>query len=143
MPAVKKTFFTQLLWNLHPHIYRASGGKVLGKLGDNQILLLTTKGRKSGQPRTKALAYLTYGDASVVIGSFAGGPNHPSWWLNLLADPSAKIQRGAEVLEVRAREAEGEEREKLWSEMTAIEDGFNTDQEWTKRKIPVVVLDPV
>ncbi len=143
MPAVKKTRFTQLLWKLHPHIYRATGGKLLGKLGANQILLLTTTGRKSGEQRTKALAYLPYNEACVVIGSYAGGPNHPSWWLNLLADPEAQVQRGAEVTAVRAREAEGEERERLWSEMTAIEDGFDTYQAWTKRKIPVVVLDPV
>ncbi len=143
MPAVKKTKFTQLLWNLHPRIYRATGGRLLGRLGDNQILLLTTTGRKTGEPRTKALAYIPYGDACVVIGSYAGGPNHPSWWLNLLADSSATIQRGGTVTPVRAREAEGAERERLWAQMTAIEDGFNTYQTWTTRKIPVVVLDPV
>jgi len=77
------------------------------------VLLLTTTGRKTGEPRTSPLMYFPEGDACVVIASNAGKPQHPAWWLNLRADPRAAVQRGREVARVRAREAAGEERARL------------------------------
>ena len=94
------------------------------------------------QSRTRALTYIPRGDASVVIASYVGEPRHPDWWLNLLADPRAEIHRGAKELRVRAREADGEERERLWQELVAAVPDYAEYQTRTSRRIPVVVLEP-
>lgn len=143
MPAVRKTKMMELFWKVHPWLYRVSGGRIGGKVYGMPVLLLNTKGRKSGQPRTNALMYLPYGKASVVIASFAGEPRHPAWWLNLKAAPKATIQRGRETVEVVAREAEGEERERLWKQVVEVDSGYDEYRRRTTRRIPVVVLDPV
>jgi deazaflavin-dependent oxidoreductase (nitroreductase family) len=142
MPAVKRTRLMETIWRIHPWLYRVTGGRVGGKAMGMPVLLLTTRGRKSGAPRTKALMYLPKGDACVVIASFAGEPRHPDWWLNLEAHPEAEIQRGSETVRVRAREAEGEERERLWQEVVAKESGYAEYARRTTRRIPVVVLEP-
>jgi deazaflavin-dependent oxidoreductase (nitroreductase family) len=142
MPALRRTKLMELVWKLHPWLYRVSGGRVGGSALGMPVLLLTTTGRKSGEPRTTALTYLTQGDACVVIASYAGEPRHPSWWLNLEAAPRAHVQRGSRVTPMRAREAEGEERERLWAEVVERESGYATYQERTSRRIPVVVLEP-
>jgi deazaflavin-dependent oxidoreductase (nitroreductase family) len=143
MAAVRRTKLMELFWRVHPWIYRVTGGRLGANIGIAMpVLLLTTTGRKSNQPRTKALTYLPEGDACIVIASFAGEPRHPDWWLNLQANPRAEIQRGAAVTRVRAREAEGAERERLWQRVLAAESSYATYQERTSRRIPVVVLEP-
>ncbi len=142
MPAVKRTPVVELFWKVHPWIYRVSGGRIGGRLVGLPVLLLTTVGRKTGQPRTCALTYIPKGDASVVIASYAGEPRHPDWWLNLAADPRAEVQRGAARLRVRAREADGDERARLWDEIVAKNADYATYQTRTSRRIPVVVLEP-
>jgi deazaflavin-dependent oxidoreductase (nitroreductase family) len=142
MPAVRRTRAMELFWQLHPWLYRVSGGRIGGKVLGMPVLLLTTKGRKTGATRTRALTYFPQGDASVVIASFAGEPRHPHWWLNLLAHPEAEIQRGSETTRVRAREAQGEERERLWKHVVATAPDYATYQQRTSRRIPVVVLEP-
>jgi len=143
MPAVRRTKFMEFMWKIHPWVYRTSGGRLLGSMMGMPVLLLTTKGRKSGEPRTRALMYLPKGDACVVIASFAGEPKHPAWWLNLQADPHATIERRGTVTRVVAREAEGNERAALWQEAVAAEAGYATYAERTTRQIPVVVLEPI
>jgi deazaflavin-dependent oxidoreductase (nitroreductase family) len=106
------------------------------------VLLLTTTGRRSGKPRTRALTYLPQGDGAVVIASFLGEPRHPDWWLNLRADPRATVQRGGTVTVMRAREAEGEERTRLWRELLERAPDYAEYQTRTTRRIPVVVLEP-
>ncbi len=142
MPAVRRTKLMEFVWKIHPWIYRTSGGRLLGSMMGMPVLLLTTKGRKTGEQRTRALMYLPKGDACVVIASFAGEPKHPAWWLNLQADPHATVERRGVVTRVVAREAEGDERETLWREAVAAEGGYATYAERTTRQIPVVVLDP-
>jgi deazaflavin-dependent oxidoreductase (nitroreductase family) len=142
MPAVRRTKLMELFWRVHPWLYTASGGRIGGKAFGMPILLLTTIGRKSGAPRTKALTYFPQGEASAVIASFAGEPRHPDWWLNLQANPRAEIRRGAELTRVRAREAEGEERERIWRDVVARDPGYAVYQQRTSRRIPVVVLEP-
>jgi deazaflavin-dependent oxidoreductase (nitroreductase family) len=143
MPAVTRNKAVELFWRIHPAIYRLTGGRLLGRIGGVPVLLLTTRGRKSGQPRTRPLLYLAQGDAYVVAASFAGEPRHPAWWLNLLADPKAQVQLGGRVLDVRAREAEGAERELLWRAIVAQDASFAEYERRTTRRIPVVVLEPV
>ena len=143
MPAVRRTKAMELFWKLHRFLYRVSGGRIGGRVVGMPVLMLTTTGRKSGVPRTNVLTYLPKGRASVVFASNAGEPRHPAWWLNLAADPHATVQRGQEVTPVIAREAEGEERARLWDEVVRTEAGYAVYAERTTRRIPVVVLEPV
>jgi len=142
MPAVRKTKLMQLVWKWHPRIYRATGGRVLGSMMGLPVLLLNTRGRKSGATRTSALMYVPERDAAVVVGSYAGEPRHPDWWLNLLADPHGTVQRGRTVTRVVAREADGAERERLWNEFVKRDSGYAEYARRTTRRIPVVVLQP-
>ncbi|HUZ78152.1 MAG TPA: nitroreductase family deazaflavin-dependent oxidoreductase [Chloroflexota bacterium] len=104
-------------------------------------LLLTTRGRKSGQLRRQALIYGQDGEGTyVIVGSKGGSETHPLWYLNLRADPTVHLQVGAEVFDATARTAEGEERERLWQMMAGIFPMYNEYRQKTKREIPVVVL---
>lgn len=143
MPAVRKNAATKLFWRIHPAIYRATGGRVLGRIAGVPVLLLTTKGRRSSEMRTKPLMYLPRGEAFVVVASYAGEPKHPAWLLNLRADPSARVQVGSRTIDVRAREAEGDERDRLWRDVVAQDGAFAEYERRTTRRIPVVLLEPV
>ena len=142
MPAVRRTKAMELFWKAHRFLYRVSGGRIGGRVVGMPVLMLTTTGRKSGEPRTNVLTYLPKGRAAVVFASNAGEPRHPAWWLNLAADPHATVQRGRELTPVVAREAEGEERARLWDEVVRTEAGYAEYEKRTTRRIPVVVLEP-
>ena len=142
MPAVRRNKLTEAFWVLHRWLFRVSGGRIGGKILQFPVLLLTTTGRKTGEPRTNALTYVPHGDACVVVASNAGEPRHPAWWLNLAADPHAEIQRGGSTTRVVAREAEGDERTRFWDEFVRRESGYATYAQRTTRRIPVVVLEP-
>jgi deazaflavin-dependent oxidoreductase (nitroreductase family) len=142
MAAVRRSKLMELLWRVHPRLYRATGGRFGGRMVGNDILLLTTRGRKTREPRTVALSYFSDGDAYVVVASYAGQPKHPGWWLNLEANPEATIELGSNVMRVRAHEAGGDERERLWTMICERESGYKVYESRTTRKIPVVVLDP-
>ncbi|MEU1887154.1 nitroreductase family deazaflavin-dependent oxidoreductase [Micromonospora rifamycinica] len=103
-------------------------------------LLLTTRGRRSGKLRRTALIYGRDGEDYLVVASQGGAPQHPSWYLNLLDDPEAEVQVGAETFAVRARTAEPAERATMWPTMTAIWPAYDEYQSRTDREIPVVVL---
>lgn len=141
--APRRTKVVELFWKLHPVIYRWTGGRVGGRLMNMPVLLLTTRGRKKGRDRTRALTYFPKEGTYVVVASFLGEPRHPDWWLNLRAHPEAWIQVGGRRLEVRAREAQGEERERLWTEIVAAQPDYAEYQKRTSRRIPVVILEPV
>jgi len=143
MPAVTRNRAIELFWRIHPVVYRLTGGRLLGRIAGVPVLLLITRGRKSGTPRTKPLLYLAHGEAFVVAASYAGEPRHPAWWLNLRANPNAQVQVGSRVVDVRAREADGDERERLWHAIVAQEASFAEYERRTTRRIPVVVLEPV
>ncbi len=106
-------------------------------------LLLSVKGRKSGLWRRTALIYGRDGENYVVVASKGGSETHPLWYLNLRDNPGAEIQVGPETFRVRARDAEGDERARLWQTMSAIWPDYNNYQTKTDRRIPVVVLEPV
>ena len=129
---------------IHNELYRRTGGKVGGKLRNAPVLLLTTTGRKSGQPRTNPLLYTDAGDnAYMVIASKGGADEDPFWYLNLKANPLAEVTIGRETKRVRARDAEGEERERLWRALADLNPGYDGYAKKTSRRIPVVVLEPV
>jgi deazaflavin-dependent oxidoreductase (nitroreductase family) len=106
-------------------------------------LLLTTRGRRSGKLRRTPLIYGRDGDTYVVVASYGGSPEHPDWYFNLSDDPEVEIQVGDRVMPARAATAEGEDRERLWSQMTGIWPDYDKYQARTRRVIPVVTLEPV
>ena len=105
-------------------------------------LLLTTVGRRSGEPRMLPLIYGREGDSYIIIGSKGGAPDHPFWYRNLVAQPRVQVQVEAEKFTAMARTAQGEERAELWSKMKQIFAPYDEYQARTKREIPVVVLEP-
>ena len=140
--APRRTKVVELFWKFHPWLYKTTGGKVGGRIAGMPVLLLTTKGRKSGQPRERALTYVPSGNAYAVIASFLGEPRHPDWSLNLKADPQASVRCGAVSVAVRARDAGGEERERLWREAVKMNADYEEYSRRTERRIPIVVLEP-
>jgi F420H(2)-dependent quinone reductase len=139
---VRRTPIVDLFWKVHPWLYRASGGRLLGKLVGMKVLLLTTTGARSGVSRTTALTYLEAGAAYVVIGSFLGEPRHPAWVHNLRAHPRATVQIGTRQIAVMAREAHGDERARSWQRLVALQPDYRAYESRTDREIPVVVLEP-
>ena len=121
--------------------FRAIAGQVAGR--KYPLILLTTTGAKSGLPRTTPLNYSTDGDRIVVIASNAAAPTHPDWYYNLLAHPDATIELGAERFAVRARVAEGPERERLFNAQAALMPFFAEYQQQTARQIPVVIFERI
>jgi deazaflavin-dependent oxidoreductase (nitroreductase family) len=115
----------------------------VGGPGPVPTLLLTTAGRRSGQPITMPLIYGEVGGKYVVVASKGGAPTHPGWYLNLVAQPAVEVQVRADRFRATARTATGEERARLWQTMAAIYPPYNAYQAKTQREIPVVVLERV
>ena len=116
----------------------------LGGPGILPTLLLTTTGRKSGEPRALPLIYGELGDSHVIIASKGGAPEHPLWFVNLEANPECHIQVGEKSINARARIIpDGEERDKIWNQMVAVYAPYADNKKATDQQIPVVVLDPV
>src|SRR5581483_11721454 len=116
--------------------FRANGGKVGGPFADTPLLLLTTVGAKSGQPRTTPLAYVADGDRLVVTASNGGRDQHPAWYHNVLAQPLVTVELGAERFQARAIVADQTERDHLYARMVARNPGFAEFERSTSRKIP-------
>jgi deazaflavin-dependent oxidoreductase (nitroreductase family) len=125
----------------HIKRYLASAGADGHRWGRNETLLLTTRGRKTGKLRRTALIYGRDGERFVVVGSHGGSSKHPSWYLNLLAEPRVDVQVGAETFAATARPAAGDERDRLWTLMTGVFPTYASFQRKTKREIPVVVIE--
>ncbi|ORA80041.1 nitroreductase family deazaflavin-dependent oxidoreductase [Mycobacterium malmoense] len=127
--------------------FRANGGKVGGQFAGADLLLLTTTGAKSGQPRVSPLAYFRIDGRLIVVGSFAGAPVNPAWVHNLRANPAAHVEVGApqgvQAYDVTARELPPAEREELFPKVTAAAPGFAEYQSKTSRVIPLFELRPV
>ena len=126
---------------LHAWVYRLTRGRILGRLGGQPVLLLESVGRRTGQRRTTPVQYLPAGDAFVVVAANAGAPHPPAWWLNLRADPRARVQVAAATFDVRARETTGEERTALWRQLTAANRYLERVARKAGRELPLVVLN--
>ncbi len=124
----------------HVRVYRETAGERGYHWRGTTILLLTTTGRTSGEPRTTPLIHRTDGDRWIVVASKGGWPENPSWFENLVANPDATIEVKGEAVPVRATTATGEERSRLWSLMTEVWPAYDDYQARTEREIPVVVL---
>jgi deazaflavin-dependent oxidoreductase (nitroreductase family) len=121
--------------------FRGNAGVVGGMFAGVPILLLHTKGAKSGAPRINPLAYRPVGDAWAVFGSFGGAPKNPAWYHNVLADPDVEIEVGTERFPVRARVTAGAEREEIWSAQKRDRSTFADYEAKTDREIPVILLE--
>lgn len=124
----------------HVRVYRETSGERGYDWRGAHILLLTTRGRRSGEPRTTPLIHRTDGDDWVVVASKGGAPENPSWFENLQADPDPTIQVRGDTIPVQAETADGERRERLWSLMNEVWPAYEDYQAKTDRQIPVVVL---
>jgi deazaflavin-dependent oxidoreductase (nitroreductase family) len=131
-----------LLGAEHVKRYRETGGKVGYLWNGVPTLLLTTTGRRSGQPRTTPLIFGRDGDDYLVIASQGGAPTHPQWFLNLQVCPEAEIQVRDERMLVTARAASDDERPGLWATMARVWPNYDAYQSRTERVIPVIVLAP-
>lgn len=133
-----------LFGEAHVRRYRETGGEV-GQIWreGSTVLLLTTTGRQSGEPRTTPLIYAQDGDRYVIVGSKGGAPEHPGWYRNLEKTPEVELQVGEEVFPARARTASGEERERLWHKANEVWPHYDEYARKTDRAIPVVVLERI
>lgn len=128
---------------IHRAIYEGTGGRIGARLAGIPMLLLTTRGRKSREPRTTPLAYMPDGERFVVFASNNGQDRPPAWWLNLQADPGAQVRAGRTLTHVEARAANPSEREELWPRMIELNPRWAEYPTRTQREIPVVLLEPM
>ena len=128
---------------LHAALLRATDGRVGGRLLGSPVLLLVTTGRRSGLRRTTPLIYLPDGNRQVIVASNGGAAKHPVWWLNLQAHPEATVEIAGRKTRVRATEARGEEKARLWKRLVEMYPSYESYQRRTDREIPVILLDPV
>ncbi|HZU47176.1 MAG TPA: nitroreductase family deazaflavin-dependent oxidoreductase [Mycobacterium sp.] len=124
-------------------LYKATGGRIGGKfLQGAPVALLTTTGRKTGQPRVSPLLYLRDGDRVIVVASHGGREKNPMWYLNLKANPQVQVQIKKEVLNLTARDATEEERAKYWPQLVKMYSSYEDYRSWTDRTIPIVICEP-
>lgn len=127
----------------HVDKYFESDGEVGHDWMDTTCLILTTKGRRSGEARHAPLIYQPYSDDYLVVASKGGADEPPAWYRNLEADPEVQVQVKADRFTARARTATPEERPDMWRTMTAVWPAYDEYQTKTEREIPVVVLERV
>ncbi len=130
----------RVITRTHRFMYRISDGRLGNELGGRPMLMLTTTGRKSGQPRTTPLLYMPYGDAFLVVASNGGSEKPPAWGFNVKAKAEAVGQVGREKIPVRAEQADAERRAELWPKLVDYYPDYQGYQDGVEREIPVVVL---
>lgn len=132
----------KILSRIHTALYRLTSGVIGRRLVDNDMLLLTTSGRHTGDPHTVPLLYLRDADRFVVFASWGGRDEHPEWHLNLMRDPQAVVQVRGRRQPVVATIAGERERERWWARAKSAYSGYAAYQKRTDRQIPIVFLDP-
>jgi deazaflavin-dependent oxidoreductase (nitroreductase family) len=130
-----------LLGDSHVAKYRETDGEIGYLWNGATCLLLTTTGRRSGEPRTVPLIYAADGDRCIVVASKGGAPEHPNWYRNLATNPIVQVQVKGERFSARARTVEGEERDRCWAIATAQWPNYDEYVKRTTRVIPVVALE--
>ena len=136
-------FLFRIFNAIHSILYRATGGKFIGRIQNMSILLMTTTGRKTGKGRTTPLGYFEHDGGYVVIGSNGGADTHPGWFFNLRSNPHATLQIKDKKFEVSAEIATGEEHDQLWSQLIELAPFYDRYRQQARREIPVVILRPV
>lgn len=141
--ANRKDQLFKMFTGVHRSIFSATNGRLLGRMAGMPVVLLKTTGRTSGVPRqTMLTSPLQEGDTVMIVGSYGGDDRHPSWFLNLQANPEAEIVMAGRSRKVKARVASPEEKARLWPLITAKYKNYAGYQEKTTREIPVVLLEP-
>jgi deazaflavin-dependent oxidoreductase (nitroreductase family) len=139
-------WFIHLFWRAHRAAYRLSGGRFLWTTASKRgwgALRLTTTGRKTGRARHVILGYIEDGPNLVVLAMNGWDEGHPAWWLNLEANPDAVVRlAGQDPRPTHARQATGDERDRLWQRWAAIDAGLDTYAAKRKVETPVVVFEP-
>ncbi len=135
-------WFFKLVRSTHAALFRLSGGRVGASIAGMPMLLLTTRGRRSGRVHSVPLGYMMEEDSYVVIASYRGSPKNPAWYLNLLSEPQVMVQVSNRKIAVVAGTAEGEARERLWNRLVAKTPIYQRFQDRTSRQIPLVYLTP-
>lgn len=123
-------------------LYEETGGKEGTTLEGKPCVILTTRGRKTGKLRKTPLMRGEHDGTYAVVASVGGAPQHPAWYLNLVADPDVTLQDGAEVMDLRAREVSGDEKAEWWARATEVWPDYDAYQAATDREIPLIVLEP-
>jgi F420H(2)-dependent quinone reductase len=123
-------------------LYERTGGREGGTLEGKPVVVLTTRGRRTGQLRKSPLMRVEHDGRYAVIASQGGAPKHPVWYLNLLADPQVTLQDGDRVFDMRARVASGDEKREWWKRATDTWPAYDQYQAKTDREIPLVILEP-
>jgi F420H(2)-dependent quinone reductase len=126
----------------HRWVYQLTGGGLGSRLVGNDMLLLTTRGRKTGADHTVPLLYLSEDETIVLIASFGGRDHHPDWYLNLMEDPSVVARTKDRAMQLIARTASPAERESWWPKVVASYRDYAEYQRRTDREIPIVLLEP-
>jgi deazaflavin-dependent oxidoreductase (nitroreductase family) len=121
--------------------FHSNAGKVGGPFEGRTLLLLHSKGARSGKTRINPLAYLVEGDRYVIFASKGGAPTNPDWYHNLIANPEVTIEVGTETIPARATILEGEERDAMWKRIVELMPGFGEYEKKTDRKIPAIALE--
>ena len=121
--------------------FRTNDGKVGGPFEGASMVLLTTTGAKSGQPRTAPLVYFPDGDRIIIVASKAGAPTNPDWYYNLIANPVVTVEVGTEQFRARASVVGEPERTQLFERIVASNPGFGEYQQKTTRTIPIIALE--
>jgi deazaflavin-dependent oxidoreductase (nitroreductase family) len=126
---------------IHAAVYRRTKGRLLGRVGGQPVLLLGTVGRRTGRRRETPLQYLEDHEAFVVVAANAGAVRPPAWYLNLIADPHARVQVGAQTMDVRARKVLGDERTALWQRLIGANRYLEGTARKAQRQLPLVLLE--
>ena len=137
-----KNWSIKIASQTHQVFYRLLRGRVVGRLGRAQFLLLTTTGRKSGRPRTVPLLYLVDNGCYTLVGSYGGNPTDPAWLLNIRSNPQVSISLGNRGFSGTARIAAETERQRLWPEFISVFPNYNLYQSRTARCIPIIIVEP-
>ena len=136
-------FAVKWVSRVNTFFYRRGKGRGLGTtVGGISVALLTTTGRKTGEPRVSPLYFHRDGDKVIVAASKGGSDKHPMWYLNLKADPKVSVEIKDEKLELTARDATEDERNLYWPKLVEMYPTYDDYQSWTDRKIPLVVCEP-
>jgi deazaflavin-dependent oxidoreductase (nitroreductase family) len=129
-------FTRQLMADIREH-----GAPTSGPMAGRPLMILTTTGAKSGEPRSAVVTYTRDGDRYVIAASKSGAPTNPAWYYNLLANPTVKVEAGKETFQATARVTDGDERDRLWDHHAEERPEFRDYPNKTSRVIPVIVLE--
>lgn len=143
-PSKANKIINKVIVGVNVYVYRKSAGRLLGRMGELDFLLLTTQGRKSGRLRTNPVAYLYDAGRFVICAAYGGQPVNPAWFVNLRAVPRVTIEIGRERIDATAVVVDpGPERDRLWQRFAEALPVYARYQSRTSRSLPIVVITPI